>query len=428
MELKTSDLSSSSNEVILQETLRDAYSNGIKLIYLFTPAKLVPFTLDENKVIERFPLPGILVDEKTTYEMTLENLDISQLYSQIYNNDDDIIIRLESKAPANTSNTLKDLAISSGEWSRFRVDTNIPTKIYDDIFTGWINNSVNRSLADDVFVAFNKSTNEDVGFITVKKKEANHVNIGLLAVSSNYRRKGIAKKLLSRASVWALENTFWNKSTKISVITQGANKVACCCYEKFGFTKVTIQDVYHVWLPQHMIEPLSRSDKAKLPFCKQHLTGSEITYINQVLSSGLDSAARFTTMCATKLKEILGDDCERVVMVPSGTAALEMASLLIELQQGDEVIMPSYTFSSTANAVVLRGAVPVFVDIKAETLNIDENLIEQAVTSKTKAICCVHYAGVPCEMDPIMDIAKRHNLFVIEDAAQGFQTNSIYDS
>lgn len=97
-----------------------------------------------------------------------------------------------------------------------------------------------------------------------------------------------------------------------------------------------------------------------------------------------------------------------------------MAALLCDLQPGDEVIMPSYTFASTANAFVLRGAVAVFVDIRSDTLNIDETLIEQAITERTKAICAVHYAGTPCEMDTICEIAARHRLFVVEDAAQAF--------
>lgn len=113
---------------------------------------------------------------------------------------------------------------------------------------------------------------------------------------------------------------------------------------------------------------------------------------------------------------------KQALLVHSGTAALEMAAILADLKAGDEVIMPSYTFCSTANAFVLQGAVPVFVDIRPDTLNIDENKIEAAITSKTKAICCVHYAGVACEMDTIMDIAKRHNLLVIEDAAQAFDS------
>ncbi|MBR2392951.1 MAG: dTDP-4-amino-4,6-dideoxygalactose transaminase [Alphaproteobacteria bacterium] len=111
------------------------------------------------------------------------------------------------------------------------------------------------------------------------------------------------------------------------------------------------------------------------------------------------------------------------LLVHSGTAALELAAVLASLHPGDEVIMPSYTFCSTANAFVMAGAVPVFVDIRADTLNIDENLIESAITPKTRAIVPVHYAGVACEMDKIMDIARRHNLLVIEDAAQAFDSS-----
>ena len=110
---------------------------------------------------------------------------------------------------------------------------------------------------------------------------------------------------------------------------------------------------------------------------------------------------------------------KKALLTHSCTAALEMCSYLMDLGPDDEIIMPSYTFVSTANAFVLRGAVPVFVDIREDTLNIDENLIEQAISQKTKAIVVVHYAGVACEMDQILDIAKRHRLCVVEDAAQG---------
>ena len=110
------------------------------------------------------------------------------------------------------------------------------------------------------------------------------------------------------------------------------------------------------------------------------------------------------------------------MLTHSATAALEISALLLELHEGDEIIMPSYTFVSTANAFVLRGAKPVFVDIRNDTLNIDETKIEDAITSKTKAICVVHYAGVPCEMDTILAIAKKHKLVVIEDAAQGIMS------
>ena len=114
---------------------------------------------------------------------------------------------------------------------------------------------------------------------------------------------------------------------------------------------------------------------------------------------------------------------EKAFLTHSCTAALEMAALLLDIRPGDEVIMPSYTFVSTANAFVLRGGVPVFVDIRRDTLNIDETLIEVAITTRTKAIVPVHYAGVACEMDTIMEIAKRHGLMVIEDAAQGIMSN-----
>ena len=125
----------------------------------------------------------------------------------------------------------------------------------------------------------------------------------------------------------------------------------------------------------------------------------------------------FTKKCNAKLEEITGT--KKALITTSGTSALEMASLLARVEPGDEVIMPSYTFVSTANAFVLRGAKIVFVDIRPDTMNIDENLIEDAITEKTKAIVPVHYGGVSCEMDTIMDIARRHNLVVVEDAAQG---------
>jgi dTDP-4-amino-4,6-dideoxygalactose transaminase len=148
-----------------------------------------------------------------------------------------------------------------------------------------------------------------------------------------------------------------------------------------------------------------------------YLTGREITYIAEALSEGhLSGDGSFTKRCHAWLEEHTG--AKRALLTQSCTAALEMAALLLDLQPGDEVIMPSYTFVSTANAFVLRGAVPVFVDIRADTLNLDERLVEAAITPRTRAICVVHYAGVACEMDVILSIANRHGLKVVEDAAQ----------
>jgi dTDP-4-amino-4,6-dideoxygalactose transaminase len=155
-----------------------------------------------------------------------------------------------------------------------------------------------------------------------------------------------------------------------------------------------------------------------IPFNKPYLTGKELHYIAEAHTRGqLAGDGYFTKLCSTWLEQRTG--CRKALLTHSCTAALEMSAILADIQPGDEVIMPSYTFVSTANAFVLRGGVPVFVDIRPDTLNIDETLIEAAITAKTKAIVPVHYAGIACEMDTIMAIANRHNLLVIEDAAQG---------
>lgn len=158
-----------------------------------------------------------------------------------------------------------------------------------------------------------------------------------------------------------------------------------------------------------------------IPFNKPPLVGNEVQYVLDAMQSPkISGDGPYGKKCQTWFEQKLG--CARALLTPSCTHALEMAAFLIDIQPGDEVIMPSYTFVSTANAFVLRGARIVFVDIRPDTMNIDETLIEDAVTSKTKAIVPVHYAGVGCEMDAIMDIANRQGLFVIEDAAQGMMS------
>ena len=155
-----------------------------------------------------------------------------------------------------------------------------------------------------------------------------------------------------------------------------------------------------------------------IPFNRPYMTGRELDYIAKAHANGhLSGDGPFTKRCNDWLERTTG--ARRALLTHSCTAALEMAALLLDLEPGDEVIMPSFTFVSTANAFVLRGAVPVFVDIRADTLNLDETLIEAAITPRTRAICVVHYAGVGCEMDAIAQIAARHGLAVVEDAAQG---------
>ena len=155
----------------------------------------------------------------------------------------------------------------------------------------------------------------------------------------------------------------------------------------------------------------------QIPFNRPFMTGRELSNIAQAHANGhLSGDGPFTRYCHDWLARRTG--AHKALLTHSCTAALEMAALLLDLKPGDEVIMPSFTFVSTANAFALRGAVPVFVDVRADTLNLDERLIEAAITPRTRAICVVHYAGVACEMDAIMAIAAKHGLAVVEDAAQ----------
>jgi dTDP-4-amino-4,6-dideoxygalactose transaminase len=169
--------------------------------------------------------------------------------------------------------------------------------------------------------------------------------------------------------------------------------------------------------------PVHPADELVLnvPFNRPLITNRELQCVSEAIANGqLSGDGEFTKRCQAWLQQQIG--CHAALMTHSCTAALEMAALLADIQPGDEVIMPSYTFVSTANAFVLRGAVPVFVDIRPDTLNIDETKVEAAITSRTKAIAPVHYAGVSCEMDSLTAIAEAHNLFIIEDAAQAIQS------
>jgi len=158
-----------------------------------------------------------------------------------------------------------------------------------------------------------------------------------------------------------------------------------------------------------------------IPFNRPPHTGNEDQYVLSAMrSEKISGDGKYGQQCQQWFEQQLS--CKKALLTPSCTQALEMAALLIDIQPGDEVIMPSYTFVSTANAFVLRGAKIVFVDIRPDTQNMDETLIEAAITPKTKAIVPVHYAGVACEMDTIMEIATRYGLFVIEDAAQGMMS------
>ena len=155
-----------------------------------------------------------------------------------------------------------------------------------------------------------------------------------------------------------------------------------------------------------------------IPFNKPPFIGEEMKYIkNAVENNKICGDGEYTKLCNKLMEKSFNS--KKVLLTTSGTHALEMAAMLCNIKPGDEVIMPSYTFVSTANAFLLQGAKVLFVDIRPDTLNIDENLIEQAITKNTKAIVPVHYAGIGCEMDKINEIGKRYNIKIVEDAAQG---------
>lgn len=155
-----------------------------------------------------------------------------------------------------------------------------------------------------------------------------------------------------------------------------------------------------------------------IPFNRPILVGNEMEYMRQAVESGhISGDGAFTKKCHALLEKELG--LAKALLTTSGTHALEMMAFLLDIGPGDEVIIPDFTFVSTVNAFVLRGAQPVFVDVRPDTLNLDESLLEAAVTPRTRAIVPVHYAGVGCEMDAILDIAKRHNIPVVEDNAHG---------
>lgn len=165
-----------------------------------------------------------------------------------------------------------------------------------------------------------------------------------------------------------------------------------------------------------MSQQTSKFPPITIPFNRAHIVGKELYYIAQaVLRGELKGDGPFTQLCHRWFEERFG--VKKALLTQSCTAALEMAAILFNLSDGDEVVLPSYTFTSTANAFLLRGVKPVFIDIREDTLNMDERQLSSLITNRTKAICAMHYAGVACEMDEIMEVADRHGLLVVEDAA-----------
>ena len=300
---------------------------------------------------------------------------------------------------------LFDLAIISGEFSRFNVDPALTRAQFRKLYGAWVDNIIANGDDDYVFVAFDPEEPKSVvGFLSLEILDSS-VKVGLFAVAPRMQRKGLGTQLMNHAFSIA-QNL---NCTKLHVTTQRENVLAYSFYKKYGFSLVSEVKVIHFWLL--VTTSIIRHN---VPY----FTGQEVQYISDMLKSNfIESSGESTRICEQWIQKVM--NCPSVLLTGSATAALEQAAILCDIGPGDEVIMPSYTFVSTANAFCLRGAVPVFVDIdKNCQLCLSE--VEKAISPRTKAVVAVHYAGQCCEVDTLADICNRHGIFLIEDAAQAF--------
>jgi dTDP-4-amino-4,6-dideoxygalactose transaminase len=370
----------------LERVLDECVDRAIDLVY-YSPV------YDDVPAIAKYP--SVVVAETLLFEKKIADFDAQACPPPSHAD-----ARIESYPKGPPARDLYELGFLAGEWSRFRVDPSLSDAQYEAMYTEWVRNSTQRIVADEVFVAY--IDNAAVGMLTVKQNSFGLATVGLLSVAPTAQRTGVGTALMQTAEVWA----FRARCDRVQVATQGANSGARAFYEKHGFSTVSSTPFYHFWLDHNQ----------QVPQNVPYFTGNELHYLRDVLDrQRVESCGAKSSACQQLLRDTLAT--ELVLLTGSGTSALEQAAILCDFSAGDEVIMPSYTFVSTASAFVLRGAVPVFVDIRPDTLNIDETKVQAAITSKTKALVVVHYAGVGCEMDQIVKIAKANNLILIEDAA-----------
>lgn len=301
---------------------------------------------------------------------------------------------------------LERIARTAHRDSRFFLDARFPRARTEELYARWIA----RDFAEHhVLVAV--SGDEPVGYLSLQRRPDYGV-ISLLAVDESHTGRGLGRALVDAACAW----THAQGLRRVRVVTQGQNTRAQRLYQAAGFRTLTAEPRFHLWLSPAPA-PAPAAD-APLPFNRSSFAGREMDYISQTLSCGqIAGDQTFSKKCQRLLEENLG--VARALVTTSCTHALEMAALLLDLQPGDEVILPSFTFVSTANAFVLRGAKPVFCDIRPDTLNLDETKLPALITPRTRAIVPVHYAGVGCEMDAINALAARHGIAVVEDNAHG---------
>jgi len=299
---------------------------------------------------------------------------------------------------------LQRIARTAHRDSRFFLDTHFPVDRAEELYVRWIA----RDFAEHhVLVA--EVDGRPVGYLSTQKK-ADHGVISLVAVDAAQTGRGLGRDLVLAALSWFQAQGL----RQVRVVTQGQNVRAQRLYQAAGFRTLSAEPRLHLWLPPR----LNSAAAPTLPFNRSSFAGREMDYIAQTLSCGqIAGDQTFSRKCQRLLEQDLG--VARALVTTSCTHALEMAALLLDLQPGDEVILPSFTFVSTANAFVLRGAKPVFCDVRPDTLNLDEAKLPALITPRTRAIVPVHYAGVGCEMDAINALAAQHGIAVVEDNAHG---------
>jgi GNAT superfamily N-acetyltransferase len=390
--LSASDLS----EQELENALSLASERQYRVVFWSAPSK------DSTVIQQVAKKAGHFCASKVTYRFLINESLLSALDHSTVALD---IKEFEDKMPCSE---LIELSKIAGSHSRFCKDPNLTYTQFESIYSAWMHNSVSGELADVVLTASSESSIS--GMVTIKVKTPELATIGLLADRVNHRGQDVGVGLIAAALKWVLAKGV----TVCEVATQETNTFARALYEKCGGIRASMSTDFHFWVALNPInDPIS-----SIPQNVPYVTGDEATNLQHLFSNQqVATHGKYGTLCQEQLQTELG--VLKTLLVTSGTSALELCSLAINTVQGDEFIMPSYTFVSTATAFVNHGGIPVFVDIRRDTQNIDETKIEEAITQKTKAIVVVHYAGVPCEMDTIMSIASRHNLYVIEDNAHG---------
>ena len=375
---------------LLEQRLKEMSDSDLDLCLLFSH-KPIPEDLDGSDWF-----PGVFVEKTFSFLGNPKNMNFvfSLSFPSKYG-----LKSVEGKA---CKKFLK-LASRSEIFSWVKRDPSMTLSQFEVLSRKWTKAMFLRKTCDEVFAAF--SNEEPVGLVALKIELLNGRKTGrVVLIAADEEHNEVVETLLQRAVMWCSE-----KEVDMEFSLPSTNEILCDLMKRMNMKQQSETWRYHAWLP---VRKYIRSNVPYVTFREQK------NLMQMLKSKQIESAGPFTARCQQWIEETLGT--KKALLVGSATSALDQAAILCECGPGDEVIMPSYTFVSTANAFVLRGATPVFVEIREDSLNMDETKIEAAITERTKVIVVVHYAGMPCEMDTIMEIARRRGLLVVEDAAQAF--------